>query len=72
MPSINRFNIFLPLDPSGQITALPIAEEGIRGKELMEQLVRRSQAVLAAQRDFEAKQVRYRLAVAYGRRRPGR
>ena len=61
---INRFNIFLPLDPSGQITALPIAEEGIRGKELMEQLVRRSQAVLAAQRYFEAKQVRYRLAVA--------
>ena len=37
--SITRFNIFLPLDPSGQITALPIAEEGIRGKELMEQLV---------------------------------
>ena len=31
----HRFNIFLPLDPSGQITALPIAEEGIRGKELM-------------------------------------
>jgi outer membrane protein TolC len=62
--NINRFNIFLPLDPSGQITALPIAEEGIRGKELMEQLVRRSQAVLAAQRYFEAKQVQYRLRVA--------
>jgi outer membrane protein TolC len=61
---INRFNIFLPLDPSGQITALPIAEEGIRGKELMEQLVRRSQAVMAAQRYFEAKQVQYRLRVA--------
>jgi outer membrane protein TolC len=62
---VTRFNIFLPLDPSGQITALPIAEEGIRGKELMEQLVRRSQAVLAAQRYFEAKQVQYRLGVAY-------
>jgi outer membrane protein TolC len=62
---INRFNIFLPLDPSGQITALPIAEEGIRGKELMEQLVRRSQAVMAAQRFFEAKQVQYRLRVAF-------
>src|SRR5262249_33047344 len=24
---LNRFNIFLPLDPSGHITALPIAEE---------------------------------------------
>ena len=63
--NINRFNIFLPLDPSGQITALPIAEEGIRGKELMEQLVRRSQAVMAAQRYFEAKQVQYRLGVAF-------
>ena len=41
---LNRFNIFLPLDPSGHITALPIAEEGIRAKELMEQLVRRAQA----------------------------
>jgi outer membrane protein TolC len=61
---INRLNIFLPLDPSGQITALPIAEEGIKGKELMEQLVRRSQAVIAAQRYFEAKQVPYRLRVA--------
>jgi hypothetical protein len=61
---INRFNIFLPLDPSGQITALPIAEEGIKGKELMEQLVRRSQAVMAAQRYLEAKQVPYRLKVA--------
>ncbi len=62
---INRLNIFLPLDPSGQITALPIAEEGIRGKELMEQLVRRSQAVMAAQHYFEAKQVQYRLRVAF-------
>jgi outer membrane protein TolC len=62
--NINRFDIFLPLDPSGHITALPIAEEGIRGKELLEQLVRRSQAVMAAQRYFEAKQVQYRLRVA--------
>jgi outer membrane protein TolC len=61
---LNRFNIFLPLDPSGHITALPIAEEGIRAKELMEQLVRRAQAVLAAQRYFEAKQIRYGQRVA--------
>src|SRR4029077_17201080 len=27
---LNRSNISLPLDPSGHITALPIAEEGIR------------------------------------------
>jgi hypothetical protein len=64
--ALNRFNIFLPLDPSGHITALPIAEEGIRAKELMEQIVRRAQAVLAAQRYFEAKQIGYgqRVAVA--------
>ena len=61
---LNRFNIFLPLDPSGHITALPIAEEGIRAKELMEQLVRRAQAVLAAQRYFEAKQIGYGQRVA--------
>jgi outer membrane protein TolC len=61
---LNRLNIFLPLDPSGHITALPIAEEGIRAKELLEQLVRRSQAVLAAQRYFEAKQIRYGQLVA--------
>lgn len=61
---LNRFNIFLPLDPSGHVTALPIAEEGIRAKELMEQLVRRAQAVLAAQRYFEAKQIRYGVLVA--------
>lgn len=61
---LNRLNIFLPLDPSGHITALPIAEEGIRAKELMEQFVRRSQAVLAAQRYFEAKQIRYGQLVA--------
>ncbi len=61
---LNRFNIYLPLDPSGHITALPIAEEGIRAKELMEQLVRRSQAVLAAQRYFDAKQIGYGQRVA--------
>jgi outer membrane protein TolC len=61
---LNRFNIFLPLDPSGHITALPLAEEGIRAKELMEQLVRRAQAVLAAQRYFEAKQIGYGQRVA--------
>jgi outer membrane protein TolC len=61
---LNRFNIFLPLDPSGHITALPIAEEGIRAKELMEQLVRRAQAVLAAQRYFQAKQIGYGQRVA--------
>jgi outer membrane protein TolC len=61
---LNRFNIFLPLDPSGHITALPIAEEGIRAKELMEQFVRRAQAVLAAQRYFEAKQIGYGQRVA--------
>src|SRR5262249_59317168 len=63
-PDLNRFTIFLPLDPSGHITALPIAEEGIRAKELMEQLVRRAQAVLAAQRYFEAKQIGYGQRVA--------
>jgi outer membrane protein TolC len=61
---LNRFNIFLPLDPSGHITALPIAEEGIYAKQLMEQLVRRAQAVLAAQRYFEAKQIGYGQRVA--------
>jgi hypothetical protein len=61
---LNRFNIYLPLDPSGHITAMPIAEEGIRAKELMEQVVRRAQAVLAAQRYFEAKQIGYGQRVA--------
>jgi outer membrane protein TolC len=60
---LSRVNIFLPLDPSGHITALPIAEEGIHAKILMEQLVRRSQAVLAAQRYFDAKQIPYGLRV---------
>lgn len=62
--ALNRFNLFFPLDPAGQITALPLAEEGIRAKELMEQLVRRSQAVLAAQRYFEAKQMPYGILTA--------
>jgi outer membrane protein TolC len=62
--SLNRANLFFPLDPAGQIAALPLAEEGIRAKELMEQLVRRSQAVLAAQRFFEAKQVPYGIRTA--------
>ena len=53
----------LPLDPSGQITALPIAEEGIHAKLLMEQLVRRSQAALAIQAYFEAKQIPYGIRV---------
>ncbi len=61
---LSRVNIFLPLDPSGHITALPIAEEGIRAKVLMEQFVRRSQAVLAAQRYFNAKQIHYGLRVS--------
>ncbi len=58
--SASRVNLLLPLDPSGQITALPIAEEGIRAKLLMEQLVRRSQAALAIQDYFEAKQIAVR------------
>lgn len=57
--ALNRMNMFFPLDPSGQITALPIAEEGIRAKVLMEQLVRRSQMMLAIQDYYEAKQVEY-------------
>ena len=59
---VNRFNIFLPLDPSGHITALPIAEEGIRAKELMEQLVRRSQAVLGGPALFRGQADRLRPA----------
>jgi len=62
--SLNRINMFFPIDPAGQIAALPLAEEGIRAKELMEQMIRRSQAVLAAQRFFEAKQVPYGLKTA--------
>jgi outer membrane protein TolC len=61
---INWLSFLVPLDPSGQITALPIAEEGIRTKLLMEQLVRRSQAALAIQYYFEAKQIQYGIEVA--------
>ncbi|HEY7424338.1 MAG TPA: hypothetical protein VH682_08935, partial [Gemmataceae bacterium] len=57
--ALNRVFYSLPLDPSGHITALPIAEEGIRAKVLMEQLVRRSQAIQAIQEYFEAKQIPY-------------
>ena len=53
----------MPIDPSGQITSLPIAEEGIHAKLLMEQLVRRSQAALAIQAYFEAKQIPYGIRV---------
>jgi outer membrane protein TolC len=57
--ALNRFNLLFPLNPAGQITALPIAEEGIRAKVLMEQLVRRSQVMLAIQHYFETKQILY-------------
>jgi outer membrane protein TolC len=60
----DRVYMFLPLDPSGQITAIPIAEEGIHAKVLMEQMVRRSQAALAIQGYFEAKQIQYGMQVA--------
>lgn len=62
--ALNRFNMLFPLDPSGQITALPVAEEGIRAKVLMEQLVRRSQAMLAIQHYFESKQLVYGIRTA--------
>ncbi len=61
---LSRMFLSFPLDPSGHITALPIAEEGIYVKLLMEQLVRRSQAALAIQRYFEAKQIPYGIRVA--------
>ena len=61
---LSRVLFALPLDPSGHITALPIAEEGTRAKLLMEQLVRRSQAALAIQGYFEAKQIPYSIRVA--------
>ena len=61
--SANRLNLLMPIDPSGQITSLPIAEEGIHLKLLMEQLVRRSQAALAIQAYFEAKQIPYGVRV---------
>ena len=61
---LNRANLFFPLDPSGQITAMPIAEEGIRVKLLMEELVRRSQVELAAQSYYEAKRLRHAAVTA--------
>ena len=61
---LSRVFLSFPLDPSGHIMALPIAEEGIHAKLLMEQLVRRSQAALAIQRYFEAKQIPYGIRVA--------
>ena len=66
MSNVQLSRVFLafPLDPSGHITALPIAEEGIHAKLLMEQLVRRSQAALAIQGYFEAKQIPYGIRVA--------
>jgi outer membrane protein TolC len=62
--TLNRVNLFFPLDPAGQLTVLPIAEEGIRVKVLMEQLVRRSQMILAIQRYYEAKQFPYAIRTA--------
>jgi outer membrane protein TolC len=62
--SANRLYLLFPLDPAGQITALPIAEEGVHAKQLMEQLVRRSQVALAIQSYFEAKQIPYGIRVA--------
>jgi outer membrane protein TolC len=62
--ALNRMLLALPLDPSGHITALPIAEEGIHAKLLMEQLVRRSQAILAIQEYFETKQIQYGIRTA--------
>jgi outer membrane protein TolC len=60
----NGLNLFFPLDPSGQIAAMPIAVHGIKVKGLMEQLARRAQLVLAAQAYFDAKQVPYNLQAA--------
>ncbi|MEO6807722.1 MAG: TolC family protein [Isosphaeraceae bacterium] len=62
--SLNRANLFFPMTPSGHITALPIAEEGIHLKWLMEQLVRRSQMMLAIQDYYEAKQIDYGIRTA--------
>lgn len=61
---VNRMFLYFPLDPAGQLTALPIAEEGIRAKVLMEQLVRRAQMMLAIQGYFEAKQIQYAIRTA--------
>jgi outer membrane protein TolC len=62
--ALNRANLYFPLAPSGHITALPIAEEGIHAKVLMEQLVRRSQMMLAIQGYYQAKQVDYGIRTA--------
>lgn len=62
--ALNRANLFFPLAPSGHILALPMAEEGIHAKALMEQLVRRSQMMLAIQRYYEAKQIEYGIRTA--------
>jgi outer membrane protein TolC len=62
--SLNRANLYFPIAPSGHITALPIAEEGIHAKVLMEQLVRRSQLMLAIQAYYEAKQIDYGIRTA--------
>lgn len=62
--ALNRFFFYFPLDPSGHITALPVAEEGIHAKVLMEQVVRRSQVMLAIQDYFESKQIEYGIGVA--------
>lgn len=61
---LNRVNMFFPLDPAGHVASLPIAEEGIRAKWIMEQLIRRSQIELAAQQYFETKQLRYGVRTA--------
>lgn len=62
--ALNRANLYFPLAPSGQITALPIAEEGVHAKLLMEQLVRRSQMMLAIQDYYQAKQLEYGVRTA--------
>ncbi len=62
--ALNRANLYFPIAPSGQITALPIAEEGIHAKVLMEQLVRRSQTMLAIQDYYSAKQIDHGLRTA--------
>ena len=62
--ALNRANLYFPLAPSGHITALPIAEEGIHAKVLMEQLVRRSQMILAIQGYYAAKQIEYGIRTA--------
>ncbi|MDR3619526.1 MAG: TolC family protein [Paludisphaera borealis] len=62
--ALNRANLYFPMAPSGHITALPIAEEGIHAKVLMEQLVRRSQMILAIQGYYTAKQIDYGIRTA--------